>query len=244
MARPALIATGACCLISSAPALAHDEQHPLNPESQIGTRFKQKPNSLDEAQRRELVNYVALCVQKSVPQRTDWYLRNSDDKSYVKPKGSHNIGTFLVVDYCLGDTMIGATKERGLSTSQSAMRGLLAEQAYLANRRTYIAPPPDSVVPARTFVATGDDLPIARGLAQFEDCIAMTDPAGADALLRTKPASIDEDTAARALAPALGKCLPKGQTLSFTAQSVRSFAAEGMWQRFVAPTAPSYTGQP
>lgn len=231
------------CLTAPCAALAHDEYR-RDDGSQVGTRFKQKPKVADEARQRMQTNYIALCVLKSVPDRVDWFLRNSDDKEYVKPKGSHSIGTYLVIDQCLGDTMNDMTLESTFFMSTSSIRGLLAEQAYLAARPAYQAAPEGAVVPARVFVATGDELPFAQGLAQFEDCIAQTDPAGADALMRTKPASSGELAAAQALAPTLGTCLPKGQTLSFTAQNVRSIAAEALWQRFVAPTAPSYTGQP
>lgn len=235
----------AVLIVAQGAAFAHEAQKPIEDGSQVGTRFKQKPRTANEASQRQLMNYVALCVQKSVPQRTDWFLRNSDDRAYVHPQGSHDIGTYLVFDQCLGDTMNDVTSELGVSTSTSAMRGLLAEQAYLAARKTYEAPAPDAPpMPERVLVATGEALPVARGLAQFEDCIATDDPADADALLRTQPGGPAELDAARALAPTLGKCLPQGQTISFTAQNVRSIAAEGMWQRFVAPNAPSYTGQP
>lgn len=234
---------GATCMAAPCAALAHDEYR-RDDGSQVGTRFKQQPKVTDEALQRQQTNYIALCVQKSVPNRVDWFLRNSDDKEYVHPKGSHSIGTYLVIDQCLGDTMNGMTLESTFFMSTSSIRGLLSEQAYLAGRPAYVVAPEGAVMPARSYIATGDELPSARGLGEFEDCIAITDPADADALLRTKPASLEEMTAARALAPTLGTCLPKGQTLSFTAQNVRSIAAEGMWQRFVAPTAPSYTGQP
>ncbi|MDE2562227.1 MAG: hypothetical protein KGL48_08260 [Sphingomonadales bacterium] len=240
----AALSLGAGGLLAAGAALAHDDPNRPDDGSQVGTRFKQKPKVTDEARQRLQTNYIALCVQKSVPDRVDWFLRHSDDKEYVKPDGSHSIGTYLVIDQCLGDTMNGMTLESTFFMSTSSIRGLLSEQAYLAGRPAYLAAPEGAVIPARTFVATGDELPVARGLAQFEDCVATTDPANADALLRTKPGTAEENAAARALVPALGACLAKGQTLSFTAQSIRSFAAEGMWQRFVAPAAPSYTGQP
>ncbi len=69
-------------------------------------------------------------------------------------------------------------------------------------------------------------------MADFADCITFADVTGADALLRTGPATNDEGAAVRKLMPALSACVVAGQNLALTPSSIRSVVADGMWSRY------------
>jgi hypothetical protein len=119
--------------------------------------------------------------------------------------------------------------------SSETLRDMMAEEAYLAKNRTAPSLPASPAAPPplqTTYVSTGDSLASAQGMVDFTDCTVLRDPAGADALLRTMPASEDERAAASALAPALGACLFEGQSVSLTPRSIRGFIAYAMWNRF------------
>jgi hypothetical protein len=113
---------------------------------------------------------------------------------------------------------------------------MLAEEAYLAaNPLPPTLPEGATETVERTFVSKEDDFTLARALAAFGDCIVFRDTSKADTLLRTMPGSAAERSAAVALAPILGACLDEGSTISLTAASIRSFVADGLWNRFTRP---------
>lgn len=123
-----------------------------------------------------------------------------------------------------------------------ALRTLLMESGYLAkNNRAPKVELDDKgqpvLAPARMFVAKGDQLPQAVAYAQLADCTAANGTDLADAVLRTGAGSAEERAAAVALAPVIGQCVQEGQNISLTPETIRALAAEGMWQRYIAPPA-------
>jgi hypothetical protein len=72
-------------------------------------------------------------------------------------------------------------------------------------------------------------------VAAYGECVVRTDPAGAHALLRTEPESAAEAAAIGALRPALGNCLPDGQTLSFGKFIIRGTVAMNFYRLANAP---------
>src|SRR3546814_919182 len=123
--------------------------------------------------------------------------------------------------------------------SNNAFRSMMLEEAYLARFKTVPALSEDAseIVADRRYITEGSTS--ARALGRFADCLAFRDAAGADALLRTMPGSADERQAARAMAPALGASLTRGQTLSLNTANVRAFAADGLWTRFARDVGPA-----
>lgn len=222
----------------SVPALAQ-----LQPEAQLGSRLAVKPRAADPAVAARISKDVAKCVLAGRSAFVAKFLNNSDPV-LVDFKAIGTTGPKITDDLgmpgCLEAQMNITQSAVRMSFPISTMRTLLAEESYL---KVYVNLPrlPENAVEAvaRHFVSQGDDLSRARGLAAFADCITFNDSAGADKVLRTEPRSVDEKTAARALAPTLGKCLVAGQTVSLTAENVRAIVADGMWSRFVYGSKPN-----
>ncbi|MEZ5743881.1 MAG: hypothetical protein R3D89_09175 [Sphingomonadaceae bacterium] len=121
-----------------------------------------------------------------------------------------------------------------ISMSDTAFRYMMLEAAYLYLFGELPADDGTSAPVERSYVSTGEKLVAAKALGTFSDCIAKNDPAGADALLRTPSGTSEEREAAKALVGTLGACLAAGQQLELSITNIRSFAADGMWQRYVA----------
>lgn len=69
------------------------------------------------------------------------------------------------------------------------------------------------------------------------DCVARAAPDQVHAFLVSRPYSSREEAAAGALNPAIGGCLPAGQTVRFSRTSLRSFLGEAMYKLAVAEKA-------
>ena len=186
----------------------------------------------DEA-RRSLAR-VATCVYKHDPELVRRVLQHSDaeaiDYSGAGLTGA-NFGSKLGLESCLEfEALTGRIR---LFVKPGVLPEMLTEPAYLAANPA----PPDwlanSFTPQeRVYVSTGAELLRAQGLAVVADCLVKAAPAQSDALLRTRVASSAEFAAARALAPALGGCLTKGQNLALNLIDIRAWAGSGLWQAY------------
>jgi hypothetical protein len=120
-----------------------------------------------------------------------------------------------------------------------ALRSLLQEATYMDQLKA--VPPPavdDKGEPTpgmvRNFATTTDALQSVKIFAALADCAAAKNPAGADAVVRSHAGLGDEKDAAVALAPTIGSCMPEGQNIKLTQQSIRTLAAEGLWGRYAS----------
>jgi hypothetical protein len=114
---------------------------------------------------------------------------------------------------------------------------------YLKSNRTLPAAPAESVS-TRSYFSIGAEFSQAQALGEFADCLISSDPVKADALLRTSWGDAEERTSARALAPLLSQCLPQGMEIALRVESIRSYVASGLWQRFEAGKQLNYEGRP
>lgn len=119
------------------------------------------------------------------------------------------------------------------------LRSILLEQTYLAHEPS--APqqllndkgePAPS--PARKYVSKADQLASAASYGELADCTAQNGTALADTVLRTGAGMPEERTAAVALAPVIGQCIPAGLDIKLTPDTIRALAAEGLWQRYAS----------
>jgi hypothetical protein len=229
----ALLVFGATCSEAAAAQV-------LNPEVQTGSRIAVKPKQVTGLERRALLKDFASCVFHSEPDRVDYFLRHSDITDLDPSLG--DIVDYLRLDHCIGAKEVRIT-QAGAKFSVHALRGWLAEQAYLNDRKVQ---PVNGVDPAapRPSYAKPADAGRAQALGAFADCVVAQDSADADTLIRTGWGTTEEKQAAMALAPTLGACLPQGQTVSLRIEDVRGFVADGLWQRFEAPMPVTYEGQP
>jgi hypothetical protein len=74
-----------------------------------------------------------------------------------------------------------------------------------------------------------------RFLSAYGECIVRADPAGAKAVLFSKPQKPDEAAAFKALMPALQNCMPAGSTLSFGPLPLRGALAINYFRLAYAP---------
>lgn len=237
---PQLLGVFAASLFCFVPMGAYAQ---LEPEAQLGSRIPVKPVSLDTERTGLVTKGFAQCLYRKNTTKTPLLLQNSDPTSidYGKLKmPGDDIGKYLGMETCLGDQANGLESAISLKFSATQLLAMLQEEDYLAAFKSTPSISPESVESVqRNYVSDGDARRTAQGLGAFSDCLIFRDTANADAVLRAMPGSKDEKAAARALAPTLGACLMQGQTLSFTPRSIRIFAADGLWNRYVRSTAPA-----
>lgn len=233
-----------CAALAALAALsstqAKPSREPMKPESQVGTRFQTKPTQVNPEEAGVVRKSFARCLYNRAPARVDKLLENSDPEGieyFAAGTTAERFRSDVGIDYCLHFES-AASDARQLTMSNTAFRSAMLEEAYLARFKTAPALPEDAteIISDRRYITEGSTS--ARALGRFADCLIFHSAADADALLRTMPGSDGEKQAARAMAPALGGCLMRGQTLSLNTANVRAFAADGLWTRFVRGTGP------
>jgi hypothetical protein len=75
-----------------------------------------------------------------------------------------------------------------------------------------------------------DEAKVFRTVSIFGECVVRLDPAGAKALLLTRPTTAEEASRFEALGPALGQCLQKGETLAFGKAVLRGTIATNYYR--------------
>ena len=235
---PICAALLACAV--AAPVAAKPASGGMQPEAQIGTRFLKKPTGVNPREAGIERKNFGRCIYGRIPDRVDKLLENSDPEGieyYAADTTPERFWQSIGKDNFCGGLNSAASDHRQLTMSTTAFRSLMLEEAYLARFQQPPALPADATeVANRRYMTEGATS--ARALGQFADCLAFRDTARADALLRTMPGSDEEKAAARAMAPTLGACLMRGQTLTLNTANVRAFAADGLWTRYVRGTGP------
>lgn len=219
----------------------------MSGEQQVGSRFERQAEETGDRYAKAFMTAFRHCYYKNFPERSEAFLTETDAYSEGIPAGTVDRHTLRANKWSAGcqfDTRATVFKSQ-MSFDTRALRYMLAEGSYLFNFPD--APPadiaPDSTASApdwnvgRVYVSTGENLGKARFFGDFADCIAAKDPVGADRLLRSEIQSPEERAAAMGMIDALGNCLVAGNELELTPENIRSFAADGMWQRYVATPA-------
>jgi len=225
----------------SVSATASAAPRRLEPDQRTGTRFAANPQAMSGFERRRIFSEFAACVHRRNPNKVDYFIRHSDDRS-VSSEIS-DVASYLNLRECIADGAIGNTSEVEGVFSVRALRGWLTELSYVIHNHSMPNSAAASAVP-RTFFSIGSKLDEAQGLGEFADCIASMEPEKADSLVRTNWGGQEEMAAARNLAPILGQCLPQGLELAMKVEIIRGYASSGLWQRFEAAKTPRYQGRP
>jgi hypothetical protein len=233
-----------------AGAAASEATTPLQPArkavaTQTGSRIPAPSQALQRDLLRRMNLDLAKCVFARRPKEVAALLAQSDQEEFNYAALGYNqsaINQKLALDSCLGAVMSDQYATVVLRFDRAVLRGNLAEVAYLASHRqplTKTAAWTETI--ANRVIVPSESQATARAKGDFSDCIVFHDPAGADAVLRTKVASEAELAAVKALVPALSSCLNAGGRLELTPDTVRRYAASGMWARahfLSAPLAP------
>jgi hypothetical protein len=199
-------------MVVSSPALAE-------PES--GSRIDRKPmavtDSANDPVLAKVVNQFARCVANSRPQWSDQILA-MDLMSAEQVKAATD-GTF-------GINSCFTTGQYDLALSPLSLIGGLAEQRFVERFATR---------PVEALAKVSDDQLFASAAAPtntVEDlamCLARKDPATVRKLIDAKPTSADESALITRLIPNLGPCVPQGLSIKFNKQTVRAYAAVGLY---------------
>src|SRR3569833_3497811 len=77
--------------------------------------------------------------------------------------------------------------------------------------------------------------PPMNAMDEFGDCVVSQGQAQVRAFIDTPVASAAEQSAAQALAPALGQCVSEGQTIAVEPAAIRQILAVALYRRVAAP---------
>ena len=140
----------------------------------------------------------------------------------------------LASDHCL---------ESGTARIPSAvLRGAIFINLYRRFDKKKIA---TIALPALDFThleSAGSSLDMFElGVLAFGDCVVKRDPALARAVVLAPTASAGQDEAFKDLAPNLGSCLLKGQSLAFSKPVLEGVLAEVLYREAASPTPSSRT---
>jgi hypothetical protein len=213
-------------------------------EQQVGSRFERPAEQADDRYARAFKEAFKHCYYRNYPERAESFLRQTDAYSVGIPKGTIDRLSLRPNKWsarCQFDQRATVIESR-LSFDTRALRYMMAEGAYLYHygdaAPAGMAPDTAAASPTwnvdRHYVSTGEDLGKARFFGDFADCIVAKDPVSADRLVRTEIQSPEERQAAMQLVDALGACLIAGHEFELTPTNIRNFAADGLWQRYVA----------
>jgi hypothetical protein len=125
--------------------------------------------------------------------------------------------------------------ERHVDIPSDILRGMLAEAALGRSREAVAALQPlplQQIYQRNWYAITGRHISVD----EMGACIADTNPAGINALIRTQPTSNEENAAFGGLMDSLGKCLRAGVKLQASRPALRAALAEALYQRLNAPT--------
>lgn len=227
-------------LVFAGPAVAQDLESDgrldrfLSPDSQIGTRFKQAPETASAADGRQMQKRIAKCVYYGKKEELNTLLANSDfDQIDFEKTGFDRSDFFDQINFgrCLERAMKASQYKIYMRIQYSTLRNLIAEEAYLY--ATKDAPTRAEGAPTKI----GQRFAVKQGgvraevLAEVSDCVSYRNPALAHDFLETTPGTSKETDAFEALAPTLVTCLEADSMPNVNTSMVRQIVADGMWAR-------------
>ena len=222
------------------PAIAQDADWEskrdrfLRPESSLGTRFKQAPETASESDSRQMQQRLAKCVYFDSRDDLDTLLANSDFERIDFSATAFEPGEFFDdIDFsrCIGRAMKASHYKMMVSMSYSTLRNLLVEEAYnYANDNAPVRAEGAPMLVADRFAYISGG-PRARVMAEVSDCISYRRPDLAHNLLKARPGTSKETEALEALYPTLLTCLETDDAGNLSTSLVRWMVADGMWAR-------------
>lgn len=207
----------------------------VNPDIQLGSKIPVRPDKPDPVRDGIVRDNFVRCTYGPNKEKIDALLKISDpvtvdyDKAGIdtaKIFRRHKLNNCFVTE--------GEEVQSSISMTPQAFRYMMLEAAYLSSFNVAPAELASRTPPKRIYVSVGEALSRAYVLGSFADCLIINDPEGADRLLRTPSGTSAEKKAATELVPSISKCLASGQQLTLTPANIRTFVADGLWQRYVA----------
>lgn len=224
----------------SFPAFAQDDDFErkrdrfMEPDSQLGTRFKQSPETASETDARQMQKRLARCVFYGNEEEIAELLANSDfDRIDFDATAFTSDEFFDDIDFgrCLGRSMKQSQYKILARIQYSTLRNLLAEEAYLYESKNSPVREDGAPTLIEDRFAYVKGSPRAAVLAKVSDCITFRNGPAAHVLLGEVPRSKGEGEALEALWPALLTCLEAEEPPELSTSMVRQMIADGMWAR-------------
>lgn len=116
-----------------------------------------------------------------------------------------------------------------LRYTPASMREWYLQEAYLdayPDGATWAAG--GNVIGERSYPISANN-PAVHAVMDLADCVVASSPAAADLFFRTAEGSDLEDYAIANIVPLLGDCIPEGQQLDISPQTLRLWLGEGLW---------------
>jgi hypothetical protein len=193
----------------------------------------EKMSKVERDQGRSMLNQFSKCLYNRSNSRSLELLDKTDfgfvnfTQIGLEPDKAAKIYGF---HDCLG--RVAASNNSGVALQYTALslRMWVLRAAYLADYPkgpTWVKA--GNVVEPRKFPLSANN-PLVRAEMEFADCVVSTDPVNADFFYRTGSGSAEEGEAIKDLTPSLSACLPQGQKVQLTPDSLRIVLGEGLWQ--------------
>ncbi len=238
LVKAALACAVVAALPAAVPARAQNTQDEYRP---TGTRIISQTEAADPDLGRRLLRLTSACVNRRYGSEVVSLLRHGNPE--VVAYAAEGIRerenqSPLALSECLLEALNGAQVTTQMRIPERTLRLALAEGAYLRRHAAPLAMGEGSpqFLTGRA-VLQGNTPEAAQAMGQFADCLVFHAPVEADRLVRGAVGGEEEAANARALAPAIGECLPQGQQINFTPSALRDYAIDGLWARSEAAAA-------
>ena len=223
-------------LAFSAPAAAQDsEPFEVPGEQQVGTRFLQEPETVEQGRARDMQKRIAHCAYRKNRAEIAKLLAHSNfyqiDYAAIG-MDSKKMWEDFGMGQCLGRVMRGDEFKMYMSYNDSTIRNLFAEEAYLRDGNGPLTIAADA--PERLSQRYGADKfhPQIAVMSNLADCIVHKDAANAHALLASDPGSDAEKSVVATLSPTIVACMKsKKDEVSVSNSLIRQLVADGLWSR-------------
>lgn len=230
------LATVGAVLICGSPALAQDAvDRFLEPGLQTGTRFKQVPETADQAEARGLQKRIAKCVYFRNKSTVRAMLAHSDMDRIDFDAFDQEADTLfddLDVAQCIGTVMRGSQYRMAMRIAHATLRNLLAEEVYLQDNKDAVTLHADAPRNLENRYRYARLNPRTAALTQVGDCVTYSGINEAHAFLESFPGSSDEERTFEALAPKVVACLDTDEEeVALPVSMIRQITADALWAR-------------
>ena len=233
MSRRWIFAAAALWAASTGQIGAQDEGS-LDPEAQIGSRFKQAAETAQESDARMMQKAIARCVVELNGKSVRTLVAHSDFRSIDFEAAQQEPDTLfddLDVGFCMGKAMKDSQYRMLMRMPVATLRNLLAEEVYLRdNKVALVAQNGVSQLVERH--KGRESMPVGTAMmSDLADCISFRAAGPAHDLLASRPGSKSEGAAFDALAPTLGACMEGQGEVTLQRSLLRQVVADGLWAR-------------
>lgn len=229
----ALVSLG--LVLSHGPAASAQDEAFTGPDIRTGTRFKQVPETADQAEARGLQKRIAKCVFFRNKDTVRELLAHSDMDRIDFAAFDQEAETLfddLDVAECMGTVMRSSQYRMYMRIPYPTLRNLLAEEVYLQDNKGGVVLPANAPRDLDSRYGYQRLNPRTAALTQVGDCMTHSSIDDTHAFLESRPGSRDEVAAFEALAPTVIACLDTSEDeVALPISMIRQITADALWAR-------------